>query len=1157
MMRVPDWIYLLIKLKSRISDVSWQNFTSLTKLGRTGKKCDEAIILVKSNIVALRQRSFGVTRQLMELKALDSEIPGFEVSLESAIMWSVREMRLHGHCPKELIFNIKVDGRPFCGKDQVTIGIVALNTPFKSSQSAKSVQTLAIANCKENRADLRKLVHNLNIQKAVLKKNGLTVDGKIYAISFKVTLDYKGLVLIFMKHDDEDFQLGGRGLDVEFCLFCLAKRACSCDLGKHEVCLEHFAQTKANIGGWKGLRDDLTCILDEDLSSVSLCALHCEMRNTEQLLKNVGLMAYQIGSLEECNSKLSNYGPQNIKADRINVKTRPGQQTAISRHNISVCSFSGNTERQILNAVEEIIDVSLPADKMAAHFQDQEAAIRCVTNKIVFCEDRIKYYDEMIGSGIYIRDFGTRLEEITLTNSAAKEEMEKTLTFWREMKDEIERQFKNVYKPRARMSRRKTLVHESDVNTELSCYAGTLTKEFMVQASVCTQWREIALTMRDKVFNEDEECLIDVFDLKCKEWGFLLLEMFGSSLGTGDYGHLTVDHASTLFRMHRSFYELSNQGFEAAHKLQRQLYLKATSHDATGYTSSCEYMEQILLHLYTEGLLELRLSFTEAKHCIESGNRFYYRGCGWGPKKVNWGIEDIAWIDAMLARFKDLFGPDFCRYKYKENKACVVEVGESDNNDKTSHDNVDTDDDETSHDNDDTDDDKTSHDNIDTDDDETSHDTDDDETSHDNDDTDDDKTSHDNIDTDDDKTSHDTDDDKTSHDNIDTDDDKTSHDNNDTDDDEKSHDNDETSPHPNQRQASADLQRCFYANLTRREQADMNLPQVMHISSTDIKLVNGASSESSLLHIKFRPSASTIKHAMDLISRSKKSTTCPSTENKCVMVGCCGVYSKESLRLLTKLCSVAEVCMAVRQEEDWLSMFNQQQTSGIRDILYNCRADDEVMRDGLCIMDTHDFSTIACERYVNGFAIDTVCLETLKVSQSTSVVYLPTFCQTWAKQGVQFFRHRVSRLCPSTNLGTAKLILTPVHDKNKQHWGLLCFNIQSKVVYYDDGLKKCPPSGTLQVIKNMLGGFEALTSKADFKNNWNNENLTLPLPRVNMPVQPKSGEGSASCGIGVILTTRDIIESNDDHPIFKWRYETMNTHRVELMAQIVRWKKGG
>ena len=36
LMRVPDWVYLLIKLKSRMSDDSWQTLTNLTKLGRTG-----------------------------------------------------------------------------------------------------------------------------------------------------------------------------------------------------------------------------------------------------------------------------------------------------------------------------------------------------------------------------------------------------------------------------------------------------------------------------------------------------------------------------------------------------------------------------------------------------------------------------------------------------------------------------------------------------------------------------------------------------------------------------------------------------------------------------------------------------------------------------------------------------------------------------------------------------------------------------------------------------------------------------------------------------------------------------------------------------------------------------------------------------------------
>ena len=35
-MRVPDWMYLLFKLKSRISDSGWQDLTNLTKLGRTG-----------------------------------------------------------------------------------------------------------------------------------------------------------------------------------------------------------------------------------------------------------------------------------------------------------------------------------------------------------------------------------------------------------------------------------------------------------------------------------------------------------------------------------------------------------------------------------------------------------------------------------------------------------------------------------------------------------------------------------------------------------------------------------------------------------------------------------------------------------------------------------------------------------------------------------------------------------------------------------------------------------------------------------------------------------------------------------------------------------------------------------------------------------------
>jgi len=38
---------------------------------------------------------------------------------------------------------------------------------------------------------------------------------------------------------DENVVLGGHGLAVEFCIFCLALGACDCDLGRHEVRLEY------------------------------------------------------------------------------------------------------------------------------------------------------------------------------------------------------------------------------------------------------------------------------------------------------------------------------------------------------------------------------------------------------------------------------------------------------------------------------------------------------------------------------------------------------------------------------------------------------------------------------------------------------------------------------------------------------------------------------------------------------------------------------------------------------------------------------------------------------------------------------------------------------------------------------------------------------
>ena len=91
---------------------------------------------------------------------------------------------------------------------------------------------------------------------------------------------------------------------------------------------------------FKGIRDDLEFLLEEDLSSINLCALHCELRNTEQLLASLGLFSYKVGSLDECNAELSSYGPENFNK-RITVKIKEGQETAVEKHNIQVSSFSG------------------------------------------------------------------------------------------------------------------------------------------------------------------------------------------------------------------------------------------------------------------------------------------------------------------------------------------------------------------------------------------------------------------------------------------------------------------------------------------------------------------------------------------------------------------------------------------------------------------------------------------------------------------------------------------------------------------------------------------------------------------------------------------------------------------------------------------------
>jgi len=63
--------------------------------------------------------TFGVTRDTFCVENLTTELRGYSVSLESVLVWAVREFRFHNQCSKDdnhtIEFSLKLDGRPLAG----------------------------------------------------------------------------------------------------------------------------------------------------------------------------------------------------------------------------------------------------------------------------------------------------------------------------------------------------------------------------------------------------------------------------------------------------------------------------------------------------------------------------------------------------------------------------------------------------------------------------------------------------------------------------------------------------------------------------------------------------------------------------------------------------------------------------------------------------------------------------------------------------------------------------------------------------------------------------------------------------------------------------------------------------------------------------------
>ena len=358
-----------------------------------------------------------------------------------------------------------------------------------------------------------------------------------------------------------------------------------------------------------------------------------------------------------------------------------------------------------------------------------------------------------------------------------------------------------------------------------------------------------------------------------------------------------------------------------------------------------------------------------------------------------------------------------------------------------------------------------------------------------------------------------------------------------------------------------DLKACASSKITRGQLATLNLPPVVHIADNSIQLIAGAQRLSNPLKLTVRPSESTLNKCYQLMNQASYDSGDSDTEDQdiSVQIGDLGAFDYRSLDIMMKASTAASVKQRVKEEESWLSQSNgiltATQIQEVGSLLFDSEPQQEILRIGDVIVDVNDLSTLAGERYLTGFLIDAACLKFSEeaISRDSRSLYLPSFTQTWASSdNLNFLKSKIAPYVGGRDLSGIVWILTPIHV-NGNHWGLLCLNMVLGQIFYDDGLKWNPPLDICEIIKRLTDAISSPHSNAD----WN---IALPIKRFGMPRQPSVGEGSASCGVAVVLAAYDFLTVNTTNgtsptiPNFNWQFQDMAKHRQRILYQFVEWK---
>jgi len=87
------------------------------------------------------------------------------------------------------------------------------------------------------------------------------------------------------------------------------------------------------------------------------------------------------------------------------------------------------------------------------------------------------------------------------------------------------------------------------------------------------------------------------------------------------------------------------------------------------------------------------------------------------------------------------------------------------------------------------------------------------------------------------------------------------------------------------------------------------------------------------------------------------------------VIGNLGTFSRDGISVLCKLCEISSLRLSILREERWLTEnydgLTDDEISSIKEVLWNRRTTEPIMRAGRKSLDVSSFSTLVGERYLD------------------------------------------------------------------------------------------------------------------------------------------------------------------------------------------------